>query len=174
MQWVIRSASESGFWNNELGWVDNREHATRFPSTDFSLPITAGCDAEWVEYCADVPRYVFSIGLNVGKAEPADQYARTLGAIAAYLPGVIRIAETVGEWEGVRERTLHVLAESDNVIPPGTAAVGLAGMLRQDAVAYIREDQTQWILRHADGRISAGGSLAEYPIAPGLLDGAPQ
>lgn len=113
--------------------------------------------------------WVFSIGLNVKGAEPSDQYARTLGAIVAYLPGARRIAETVGAWDGVMERTLHVLADMDWAypFPPTRSAAGLAHMLRQDAVACIAYDARPgecWKLVTADGAVSIGGSVEEFPI----------
>jgi hypothetical protein len=47
---VIRSASEQGFWSNDDGWVD-LDSATRFTETDtglLNLPLSAGNDASWV------------------------------------------------------------------------------------------------------------------------------
>lgn len=53
MQYVIYSHSEAvlgeaGFWNNETGWVNGQEEATRFDQPIISLPITSGSDARCI------------------------------------------------------------------------------------------------------------------------------
>lgn len=51
--WVIFSRSEAaaqdgaGFWSNEHGWT-TLDVATRFDSTDYSIPASAGMDAVWM------------------------------------------------------------------------------------------------------------------------------
>lgn len=114
--------------------------------------------------------YVFSIGLNVGNAEPEDQFARTLGAIVAYLPGARRIAETAGVWGGVRERSLQVLADCDSPDDARFSAAELADMLRQDCIAVIpyREHVParlqRWLLVSRDTRAVKGATLEEFPV----------
>lgn len=46
--YVIRSESERGYWSNVMGWVSDLASATRFDSTDYDLPISAGRDAQFV------------------------------------------------------------------------------------------------------------------------------
>jgi hypothetical protein len=111
--------------------------------------------------------YVLSIGLNVGGSEPADQYARTLGAIVCYAPTVTRIAETRGEWDGIPERSLQVLARFETETDAHEAAAGLAGMLQQDAVAVIPATgapNRKWTLVDRNGAVVGGGSLTDFLI----------
>lgn len=37
-----------GFWNNVHGWVYDVRDATFFTSMNYSLPMSAGGDAEWM------------------------------------------------------------------------------------------------------------------------------
>jgi hypothetical protein len=111
--------------------------------------------------------YVLSIGLNVGDSEPADQYARTLGAIVCYAPTVTRIVETQGVWDGIPERSLQVLAHFDSDADAHEAAAGLAGMLRQDAIAVISATgapNRKWTLVDRNGAVVGGGSLTDFLI----------
>jgi hypothetical protein len=39
--------SEEGYWNNELGWVENKKDATAFVSKNYELPI--GTDVKWIK-----------------------------------------------------------------------------------------------------------------------------
>lgn len=52
MNLVIFSPSEmregAGFWSNDLGWTD-LENATVFDSPDYTLPMSSGEDARWME-----------------------------------------------------------------------------------------------------------------------------
>lgn len=59
---VIYSPNESaisdgaGFFNNDLGWVEGMENATRFTADEiaaFNLPIATGEDARWMELIAE-------------------------------------------------------------------------------------------------------------------------
>jgi len=103
-------------------------------------------------------RAILAIGLNVRGAEPAGQLNDTLFALNKWSPARKRIV--AGEWEGVSERTLQVEVQQ---WVGSDAVADLCAVLRQDAIAvYMRGER--WILVFRDGSLSAGGTLAEYPI----------
>jgi hypothetical protein len=80
---------------------------------------------------------------------------------------VTRIAETRGEWDGIPERSLQVLASFETEADAREAAAGLAGMLQQDAVAVIPTTgapDRKWTLVDRNGAIIGDGSLTDFPI----------
>ncbi len=119
---------------------------------------------------------VFSIGLNVGDKEPAEQLARALRVVSHYL-SAYDLRMGTAQWQGVPERFIQVRAAA-----PAWYARDFARHCRQDAVAIWQEGCTHWALVRADGRETAGGSIAEFPClfdapapaprvnAPGALD----
>lgn len=49
--YIIYSASEQGYWSNDIGWVDCREDATVFTLRErhiYNLPQSYKNDAGWV------------------------------------------------------------------------------------------------------------------------------
>ena len=51
MPYIVYSNSEGGFWNNDLGWIEASEYATRFTDEErctFNLPLALDNDAEWI------------------------------------------------------------------------------------------------------------------------------
>lgn len=50
--YVIYSASESGYWSNELGWVEDRSQSTVFTLDErlcLNLPISTNNDSRWLK-----------------------------------------------------------------------------------------------------------------------------
>lgn len=55
--YVIHSASERGYWNNQDGWVFSPRSATLFGSARLSMPCIGVEDAQLVEFSDKLPDY---------------------------------------------------------------------------------------------------------------------
>lgn len=94
---------------------------------------------------------IFNVGLNVGNAEPANQLRDTLRALAG-IGEVQALRIGRAQWEGTPERNVQ-------------AKIALAGALSQSCVAFRAPDTAgPWLLADAQGNISEGGTLAEFPV----------
>ena len=110
---------------------------------------------------------ILSIGLNTGTVELPGALVRAIKETirAGFIPESCGM--TTGEWEGIRERTLHLAigAASWRESADFANLSRLARCLAQDCIAVLGPDANGWILVYADGTIGSGGSLADFPIA---------
>lgn len=111
--------------------------------------------------------YILTIGLNARGAtiETEYAYAATLQRVAAIYGAHLHDARTIkGEWGGIPERSVQFRLIS---VPLALAApallAGLAAGLHQESVAIIADGAEEWVLVFADGKTTAGGTVAEYP-----------
>ena len=109
-------------------------------------------------------RVVFSIGLNVGAAEPAGQLGRTLSAVDGVAGAPESVATGASEWDGVPERFVHVAVPFLTRRRALLDARLLAVMLCQDAVAVLLPGAAEWTLVRRDSTVGTGGSLADFPV----------
>jgi hypothetical protein len=110
---------------------------------------------------------ILSIGLNTGKVELPGALARAIKETirAGFIPEACGM--TTGEWEGIRERTLHLAIgrQSFHENASFAAFARLAKCLAQDCVAVLGPDAGAWTLAYADGVIERGGDVADFPVA---------
>ncbi len=114
--------------------------------------------------------YVFSIGLNVRGREPVLQLANSLRTASAISGAPQAVGMTRGEWQGVKERTLHFAADFG---APDAALVRkrageAARLLHQDAVAVLALGSRVWEVIGADGAHVTYSTVADFPLAAGI------
>ena len=110
-------------------------------------------------------RAIFSIGLNVGNAEPVSQLSDTLEELSSRAV-VCAVAMGTSEWQGVPERFIQAECLGDMFFP-SYVALHLAAALEQDAVGVLNTAGDAWILVAPDGSTSDGGSVADFPVIVG-------
>lgn len=106
--------------------------------------------------------YTFNVGLNVGSTEPLGQLARTLRFVAQY--DVKDLAIGRSHWDGAPERFVQFRADT---LRAHRVARQLAIDLQQDAVSFNIPNDPDWILCYVDGRVTVGGTVADFPIILG-------
>jgi hypothetical protein len=114
---------------------------------------------------------ILSIGLNVGGAEPEHQMRSTLSILDCI--GTIRRHQIInGEWEGVKERTIHALVELPGFVGEWPdveveqVVAAAARVLGQECIAVRKANPKHvdpWTLVYADGRVTVGGTVEEFP-----------
>ena len=77
-------------------------------------------------------KIIINIGLNVGQSEPIDQ----LSKIDTIFKNGYRKRIKTGYWQGVRERTLILRSNTDNLRQLRKQLKQACTVLQQDAIAY--------------------------------------
>ena len=111
-------------------------------------------------------RAIFSVGLNVGNAEPVSQLSDTFDALSAR--AIVRsFAMGTSEWQGVSERFIQFECVPNWERPAFNLARRMAQVLNQDAVGMLNTAGDAWILVAPNGSTSDGGSVADFPVIVG-------
>ena len=107
---------------------------------------------------------IFSIGLNVGASEPADQLQKTLHFVANTGGTVRDLAIGRADWQGVPERFVQVCTSVARTAQAYSMAELYARELNQECVAVLKPNAGRWRLVHADGRLILGNTLTQSPV----------
>jgi hypothetical protein len=113
---------------------------------------------------------ILSVGLNVTGSngvqyEPPKQLADTLSGVAG-LFDLWRMSPPIeGEWDGVKERTVHYRVTAESTHAALAKASQLAEKLGQSCIAVLFENANTWILANRDGSAAEGGTVQEFPPA---------
>lgn len=113
-------------------------------------------------------RYILSIGLNVGDAEPPAQLSFTLRAVEVHFGPILDVAMGESEWQGQPERFVQVVVEAPGRPFLASRAKTLAAALNQEAIASIAPGGTQWDL-WTPSEWRTGASIYEFPILPTVI-----